>query len=220
LPPFELTVPGDVSAGAFLVAAATLVPASHVDVRCTSINPTRTGFFEILRDMHGRVDVVPTGDALGEPLGELSAAFAELQATRTGGEVLTRAIDEFPVLCALAARAHGVSVIDDAAELRHKESDRIAAMASVLRGFGVQVDERRDGLTIQGSDGRPLQAADVPSHGDHRIAMSAALLGLVAAGPSRVREVDCIQTSFPRFVGTLRALGARIEIIDSERTCP
>lgn len=216
LPPFELVVPGDVSAGAFLVAAAAIVPASRVDVRRVSVNPTRTGFFEILRDMHGQVDVVPTGDALGEPFGDLYAASSELQATRTGGEVLARALDEVPALCALAARAHGVSVIEDATELRHKECDRIVAMASVLRGFGVHVEERRDGLLIEGSAGRRLRAADVTSQGDHRVAMAAALLALVADAPSRVRDADCIRTSFPRFVGTLRALGARIDVVGSE----
>lgn len=216
LQPFELSVPGDVSAAAFLVAAAALVPASRVAVRRTLINPTRTGFFEIVRDMHGQLDVVPTGDALGEPFGELSASSCELQAAHTGGEVLARAMDEVPALCALAARAHGVSSIAGGAELRHKESDRIATMASVLRGFGAPVEERHDGLLIEGSAGRPLRAADVASHGDHRVAMAAALLGLVADGPSRVRDADCIQASFPRFVGTLRALGARVEVIQSE----
>jgi 3-phosphoshikimate 1-carboxyvinyltransferase len=216
LPAFELAVPGDVSAAAFLVAAAILVPASQVIVRRASINPTRTGFFEILRDMDARLDVVPTGDTLGEPFGELSAVSSELQATRTGGEVLARAIDEVPALCTLAARAHGVSLIEGGAELRHKESDRIATMAAVLRGFGVGVEERQDGLRIEGSAGRPLRAADVVSHGDHRVAMAAAVLGLVADGPSRVRDADCIQSSFPRFVGTLRALGARVEVIHSE----
>src|SRR5262249_36186481 len=127
-------------------------------------------------------------------------------------ESITRAIDEVPVLCAMAARARGVTTIADAAELRVKESDRIAAMARVLRAFGLDCEERPDGLLIEGRPEGRLKAADVDSGGDHRIAMSAAVLALSADGPSRVRDVACVGTSFPRFAGTMRALGAQIEV--------
>src|SRR6185503_4641970 len=148
--------------------------------------------------------------------GEIHAGAASLRAGRLGGELTTRAIDEVPILCALMARAEGSSAIVDAAELRVKESDRIATMAAVLAAFGVRCEERPDGLVIEGSPDRPLSAADVASRGDHRIAMSAAVLALVADGPTRVRDAGCIATSFPRFVGTLRALGARVEIEKGE----
>ena len=128
--------------------------------------------------------------------------------------MVPRAIDEIPIACALAARASGKTRIADAAELRVKESDRIATMARVLRAFGVMCEENPDGLVIEGTDA-PLTPADVESHGDHRIAMTACVLGLVAPGsaPTRVRDVDCIATSFPKFVGTLRALGAELEVV-------
>ena len=213
LPSFEMAVPGDLSAAAFLIAAAQLVPGSRVDVRRVGVNPTRTGLLEILRDMGGAIDIVAGGDELGEPLADIHAASAELSAMRAGGEMITRAIDEVPILCALAARAQGASVITSAEELRVKESDRLAAMCQVLRAFGVPCDERPDGLDIEGIPGKPLTAADVESRGDHRIAMTAAVLGLCADGPTRIRDVACIATSFPRFVGTLRALGAQIEVI-------
>jgi 3-phosphoshikimate 1-carboxyvinyltransferase len=142
----------------------------------------------------------------------IRAAASSLSATTIGGEVVARAIDEIPILAALAARARGVTTIVDAAELRVKESDRIAAMASVLRAFGVGCEERPDGLVIEGRPDGALLAADVSSHGDHRIAMSAAILGLVASGDSRIRDVDAIATSFPRFAGTLRALGAEVAV--------
>jgi 3-phosphoshikimate 1-carboxyvinyltransferase len=137
---------------------------------------------------------------------------------RTGGEVVTRAIDEVPILCALAARASGRTEIVDAAELRVKESDRLAAMASVLGAFGVKVEERPDGLVVEGVPDRPLRAPaqGIPSRGDHRVAMTAAILGLVADGPTRVTDVACIATSFPRFAGTLRALGAEVEVVKGE----
>jgi 3-phosphoshikimate 1-carboxyvinyltransferase len=211
LPAFSIDVPGDLSAAAFLVVAAQLVTGSRVDVRRVGLNPTRTGLLEILRDMGGVLEIDPKGDELGEPIGDLRAAGAKLHGVRTGGEVVTRAIDEVPILCALAARASGRTEIHDAAELRVKESDRLRTMANVLRAFGVACEEHEDGLSIDGTEG-PLGAADVESAGDHRIAMTAAVLALVAKTPSRIRDVACIGTSFPRFVGTLRALGARVDV--------
>ena len=212
LPAFEIRVPGDLSAAAFLIVAAQIVPGSRVDVRRVGLNPTRTGLLEILREMGGALQTEAQGDELGEPLGHLHAAASALAATRTGGERVTRAIDEVPILCALAARARGVTLITDAAELRVKESDRIASMAGVLRAFGVRCEEQADGLTIEGVPDRPLTAATIASGGDHRVAMTAAVLGLVADGPTRVLDAACIATSFPRFVGTMRALGARVEV--------
>jgi 3-phosphoshikimate 1-carboxyvinyltransferase len=213
LPAFTIQVPGDLSAAAFLVVAAQIVPDSRVDVRRVGLNPTRTGLLEILRDMGGALEAEARGDELGEPIGDLRAAKASLRGVRTGDEVVTRAIDEVPILCALAARASGRTEILDAAELRVKESDRLAAMASVLAAFGVPVEERPDGLVVDGVPDRPLRAATVPSRGDHRVAMTAAVLGLVADGPTRVTDVACIATSFPRFAGTLRALGAEVEVV-------
>jgi 3-phosphoshikimate 1-carboxyvinyltransferase len=216
LPAFSIDVPGDLSTAAFLLVAAQLVPGSRVDVRRVGLNPTRTGLLEILAEMGGSLEAEAKGDELGEPIGVLRAAYARLSAVKTGGERVTRAIDEVPILCALAARAHGRTEILDAAELRVKESDRIATMAGVLAAFGVTCAERPDGLVIDGVPDRPLHAADVDSRGDHRVAMTAAVLGLVADGPTRVRDVACIATSFPRFAGTMRALGARVEVVPSE----
>ncbi|EYF01975.1 3-phosphoshikimate 1-carboxyvinyltransferase [Chondromyces apiculatus] len=212
IPALDLEVPGDISAASFLLAAAQLVPESRVTVRRVGWNPTRTGIFEALRDMDGVFAMEAKGEVMAEPIGDLHASPATLRASRIGGEIAARSIDEIPILCALAARAHGVTEIYDAAELRVKESDRIAVMAEVLRAFGVRCEERRDGMLIEGRPDRPLDAAGVSSHGDHRIAMAAAVLALCADGPSRVRDAACIATSFPRFVGTLRALGATIEV--------
>jgi 3-phosphoshikimate 1-carboxyvinyltransferase len=136
---------------------------------------------------------------------------APLRACAIGGEVVPRGIDEIPVACALAACATGVTRITDAEELRVKESDRIATMAHVLRAFGVKCEERKDGLEIEGTE-RPLDPVDVESKGDHRIAMTAAVLALVARGPSRIRDAACIATSYPKFVATLRGLGAKIDV--------
>lgn len=217
LPAFTIDVPGDLSTAAFLIAAAQIVPGSRVDVRRVGLNPTRTGLLEILREMGGVVEAEAKGDELGEPIGVVRAAAAHLTGVKTGGERVTRAIDEVPILCALAARAAGRTEIADAAELRVKESDRLATMAGVLRAFGVTCHELPDGIVIEGVPDRPLRAADVDSRGDHRVAMTAAVLGLVADGPTRVRDVACIATSFPRFAGTMRALGAEVQVVADDR---
>ncbi len=212
MPAFDMTLPGDVSASAFLLGAALIVPGSRVTVRGVGTNPTRTGLLDILRDMRAPLAIEPLGEEGGEPIANLHVTSdAPLVATVTGGEAVTRAIDEVPALCAIAARAKGTTTVRDAAELRVKESDRLAAMETVLRAFGVECEGLPDGMRIEGKD-TPLHAAIVDSLGDHRIAMSAAMLALTADGPSRIRNADCIATSFPRFVGTLRALGASIDV--------
>lgn len=211
MPAFEITIPGDVSAASFLLVAAQLVEGSRITVRGVGVNPTRTGLLEIARDMGAGITIEPQGVRGGEPVAEIHAWSAPLRSTLIGGETVPRAIDEIPIACALAARAVGVTRIRDAAELRHKESDRIATMAIVLRAFGVECEEKPDGLDVHGRSG-PLDAADVDSRGDHRIAMTAAVLALSAGAPSRVRDAGCIATSYPKFVATLRALGARVDV--------
>jgi 3-phosphoshikimate 1-carboxyvinyltransferase len=211
MPGFDIAIPGDISAAAFLLVAAQLVEGSRVTARGVGVNPTRTGLLEIVRDMGGGLTVESKGERSGEPVAELHAWSAPLRAVAIGGETVPRAIDEIPIACALAARAHGATRIRDAAELRHKESDRIATMARVLRAFGVACEEQPDGLDVEGREGA-LEPADVDSRGDHRIAMTAAVLALLAGSPSRVRDAACIATSYPKFVATLRALGARVDV--------
>lgn len=211
MPALDVEIPGDVSAAAFLVVAAQLVEGSRVTVRGVGVNPTRTGLLEIARHMGAGLEIVPQGDQTGEPIAEVTAWHAPLTATLIGGELVPRAIDEIPIACALACRAAGKTTIRDAEELRVKESDRIATMAGVLRAFGVTCEELPDGLVVEGKEG-PLEPARIESRGDHRIAMTGAVLGLLGREPSRIEDCDCIATSFPRFVGTLRALGARIDV--------
>ena len=212
IPAFDIDLPGDLSAAAFLLCAAQIVPESNVMTRRTGLNPTRSGILDVIRLFGGSVGVEAHGDVLGEPFGTVTARGAELVARPIGGELATRSIDEIPIACALAARARGATVVSDVGELRVKESDRIAQMVHVLRAFGVAADERAEGLEIEGKPEGRLTAARVASHGDHRIAMTACVLGLVADGTTIVDDADTIATSFPRFVGTLRALGADIEV--------
>lgn len=209
---FEVDLPGDISAAAFVLVAAELVPGSNVSTRRTGLNPTRAGILEVIRAFGGRMGITPKGDSLGEPWGEVNAVGSVLRGTRVSGEVALRAMDEIPAACALAARARGVTEISEVAELHEDEPDRVLALCELLRAFGVQATARPDGLVIEGQADRPLRAAHVTSGGDHRLAMTAAILGLVADGETIVDDVDCLAVSFPRFAGTLRALGADLEV--------
>lgn len=210
---FDIDLPGDLSAAAFLLVAAQLVPGSVVSTRRTGLNPTRAGIIDIIRLLGGALAAEPQGDVLGEPIGLTTARFSELRGGAVGGELATRGIDEIPIAAALAARARGTTEFLDVGELRVKESDRIARIVELLRAFGLDVEEEQEGFRVQGKPDGLLRAARVTSHGDHRIAMTACVLGLVADGETVVEDADCIATSFPRFVGTLRALGADIEAV-------
>jgi 3-phosphoshikimate 1-carboxyvinyltransferase len=209
---FDFDVPGDLSAAAFLVVAAQLVPDSHVTTRRTGLNPTRSGILELVRLAGGRMGITPGGNSLGEPFGEVSSRGSVLRGISIGGELASRGLDEIPAACVLAARARGVTHVSDVAELREDQPDRIASVAALLRTFGVGASERPDGLVIEGKPEGLLKAAHVSSGGDHRLAMCAAVLGLVADGETVVDDADCLAVSFPRFVGTLRSLGADIEV--------
>lgn len=218
-PGVRWTVPGDLSSAAFLLAAAGTVPDSLIRLRGVGLNPTRTGLLEVTRRMGLRLATLPQGDAAGgEPTADLrvgSAPGGALRGTTTGGELLVRMIDEVPAFCALAARARGRSEVRDAADLRHKESDRLGALKAMLEAFRVECDDLGDGLGIEGvgPDGR-IPGAEVDSRGDHRIAMAAAVLALGADEPTIVRDVACIETSFPGFVDVLRSLGADVDVVD------
>ena len=207
--PFEWHVPGDPSSAAFPLLAAAMVPGSEVSVEDVCVNPTRTGVFDWLRLVGAQISHRPSGHGAGdEPMAEVSLTYGSIRAAVAGGELIVRMIDEIPAVCALAATVPGQTEIRDAAELRVKESDRIATMAAVLQAFGVPCEELPDGMLITG--GAPLRGAQVDSHGDHRIAMSATLLGLLAEGESVVDGAEAVDTSFPGFVALLRSLGADI----------
>ncbi|MBK7582122.1 MAG: 3-phosphoshikimate 1-carboxyvinyltransferase [Myxococcales bacterium] len=209
---FSVDLTGDLSAAAFVLVAGLMTEGSVVTTRNTGINPTRAGLVDIVKRLGGQLTVMPRGESMGEPFGELTARGGALRGASVGGELALRAIDEIPICAALAARATGATRFFDVSELRVKESDRIAAIVGLLQAFGVETTEHEDGFSVIGRPSGPLSAATVQSHGDHRIAMTAAVLGLIADGTTVVEDVACIGTSFPRFVGTLRALGAELEV--------
>lgn len=196
-------VPGDISSAAFLLVAGAIVGAGRVTVKDVGVNPTRTGLLDVLEAMGARIARSQEQDD-GEPTASLSVESATLEGATVGGPLIPRLIDEVPVLAVAAAVAGGVTTIVDAAELRVKESDRIAALAGELSRLGVRVRETPDGLRIEG--GRRLRGARVASGGDHRMAMALAVAGLVADGETLIEDTACVGTSFPGFVETINAL--------------
>ncbi len=197
-----VVVPGDLSAAAFFIVGATLVPGSDVTITSIGINPTRTGILEILTEMGANIEILDRRDEAGEPVADIRVRSAGLRGIRIGAERIPQTIDEFPILCVAAALAEGETTITEASELRVKESDRIAIMTAELSKVGAVIEETKNGLTIQGfgsgKTGR-LRGATCTSHGDHRVAMSMAIAGLTAEGQTRIEDIDCIETSFPGF---------------------
>ena len=199
----DFVVPGDISSAAFWLVAAAAQPGSQLVVKNVGLNPTRSGVVAVLTRMGAQMDAV-IEETEGEPRGRIEVRGSRLQATTIGGKEIPNVIDELPILAVAAALAEGRTVIKDAKELRVKETDRIAAVAKNLRAFGVHVDERDDGMEIEG--GAKLHGADVGSYGDHRIAMSGAILAMFADGASLIRDTDCVNTSYPGFYQTLQGL--------------
>ena len=197
----DIIVPGDISSAAFFLVAASIVPGSELLIRGVGVNPTRTGIIDILIAMGADIELLDLRQASGEPVADLLVRSARLKGIEIGGDLVPRAIDEFPIICVAASLAEGRTVIRDARELRVKETDRIAAMAANLRKGGVQIVETEDGMEITGRE--TLLGSVAKSFGDHRIAMSMLVAGLVADGESEVRDVECISTSFPDFSGLL-----------------
>jgi 3-phosphoshikimate 1-carboxyvinyltransferase len=206
------SVPSDPSSSAFLVAAALLAGAREVRLPNICVNPTRTGFLDVIAAMGGAVTLEDRDDHGPEPIATLvvRGAAPELHATEISGDLAVRSIDELPILAVLAARARGTTIVRDATELRVKESDRIATTCAMLAAFGIACEVRPDGFTVEGRPDRPLDAARVHAEGDHRIAMAAAIGGLVAAGPTHIADADNVATSYPGFAAAIQALGGTI----------
>jgi 3-phosphoshikimate 1-carboxyvinyltransferase len=204
LSPFSLYIPGDLSAAAFPLVAAALVPGSEVTVEGVGVNPTRTGLLDVLRAMGAQVTVEGRKVQGNEPAADVTVRASGLRGVEVGGHTVVRMIDEFPVLAVAATQAHGTTVVRDAAELRVKESDRIATAVTELRALGARIEPLADGFVVEGPT--PLHGAMVDSHGDHRLAMALAVAGLVAEGETIVQNTACIADSFPGFEELMQGL--------------
>ena len=203
----EVTVPGDISSAAFWLVAASIVPNSDLVIENVGINPTRTGVLEILAEMGADITYENRREVTGEPVADLRVRSAALKACRIGGAVIPRLIDEIPILAIAASCAEGTTIIEDAEELRVKESDRIVAMVKELTKLGVNVTERPDGMEIVG--GKILTGTEVDSYDDHRIAMSLAIAALVAKGKTAIARAESAAISYPTFIPTLQSLYAK-----------
>jgi 3-phosphoshikimate 1-carboxyvinyltransferase len=205
-------VPADPSSAAFLVVAALVAGAREVRLPGVCINPTRTGFLDAIAMMGGEVAYEDRCETGPEPIATLvvRGGVRDLRATEIAGDLAVRSIDELPILAVLAARAKGTTLVRDAEELRVKESDRIATTIAMLRSFGVACAANPDGFVVEGQPDRPLSPARVHAEGDHRIAMAAAVAGLVARGTTYIDDADNVATSYPGFAAALTQLGATI----------
>jgi 3-phosphoshikimate 1-carboxyvinyltransferase len=204
LEPGEIVVPADFSSAAFFVVAALLVPGSEVALRGVGLNPTRTGLLSILARMGAEIEVEPDGERGGEPSGRLRVRASKLHGTEVGGSDIPLAIDELPLVALAACFAEGETTIRDAAELRRKESDRIATVSGALTALGASVETSEDGMRIEGTGG--LRGGAVDSHGDHRIAMLGAVAGLASSEGVDVTGMDAAAVSYPGFEADLASL--------------
>ena len=202
----KLYVPGDISSAAFFLVAALLVPASNLVIENVGLNPTRTAILDLLAPMGGRVRVLNVEMVNGELLGNLHVEASKLQGGEIPPEAVPGLIDELPVLAVLGTQTEQGLAFHGAAELRVKESDRIAVVAENLRRMGAEVEEFPDGLRVAGQ--QKLRGAEIEARGDHRIAMAFTVAGLIAEDPTIIRDSACVDVSFPDFFETLARVTA------------
>lgn len=202
----DVDVPGDISSAAFFLVAGLIVPGAELLLKNVGVNPTRSGIIDILQQMGGSIELLNQRELSGEPVADLLVKSSNLKGIEIGGELVPRAIDEFPVVSVAAAFADGVTTISDAKELRVKETDRISAMCETLGKLGAQIEPLEDGMRITG--GGALSGGTVNSFGDHRIAMSLAVAALRADAEVTIKDTGCTATSFPNFWELLNGIRA------------
>jgi len=200
----DLRVPGDISSAAYFLVAGAIHPNARITIRDSGINPTRTGIIDILLAMGARLKITNKRLEDSEALADIMVESSELKGIEIGGDIIPRLIDEIPVLAVAGCVARGKTIIRDAGELRVKESDRIATVASELSRLGARIEPLPDGMVIYG--GRPLSGTEVDSHFDHRLAMSLAVAGLIAKGETTIKHAQAAQVSYPAFWQTVDQL--------------
>jgi 3-phosphoshikimate 1-carboxyvinyltransferase len=204
LTPLNMRVPGDISSAAYFLVGAAVHPNARIVIKDCGINPTRTGIIDILLAMGARLKIDNEHLEAGEPLADIVIESSELRGLEVGGDIIPRLIDEIPILAVAGCVAKGKTIIRDAGELRVKESDRIATVASELSRLGGRIEPLPDGMVIYG--GTPLSGTEVDSHFDHRLAMTLAIAGLVAKGETTVKHAQAAQVSYPAFWQALQQI--------------
>ncbi|MDQ8699774.1 3-phosphoshikimate 1-carboxyvinyltransferase [Hyphomicrobium sp. LHD-15] len=206
----DVTVPGDPSSAAFLIAAALIVPGSDITIEGVLVNPTRTGFYTTLQEMGGDVALLNPREEGGEPVADIRARFSKLSGVSVPAERAPSMIDEYPMLAVVAAFAQGSTRMDGLAELKVKESDRLAATAAGLEANGVRTEVAGDTLIVHGT-GQAAGGGLVATHLDHRIAMAFLVMGLASETPVTVDDTGMIATSFPEFRALMEQIGSRFK---------
>jgi len=197
-------IPGDVSTAAYFIAAALVIPGSHVILQNIGLNPTRMAFINTARQMGAEIKLKNKRDVSGEPIGDIEVSYCKLKPRKISGDVIPNLIDELPMLGVLAAAIEGTTIIRDAEELRHKESDRIRATVANLEAMGVKVGEFPDGFAVEGTG--ELNGGELDSFGDHRIAMAFSVAGLAAHGKTVMKNSGVVSISCPEFYSMLEGL--------------
>lgn len=215
LHPLDLRIPGDFSAAAFILVAAVITPGSDVTIRDVGLNPTRLGLLLTLQEMGAAIEVENVREECCEPVGDIRVRASRLHGATVNAGRVVEMIDEFPVFAVAAACAGGITEVSDAEELRHKESDRIGMLCRELKKQGVAVAETPDGFRIRGN-GAITGGETVDPHGDHRLAMGLAVLGLRAERPICIKNAEIINESYPEFPTVLKGLGADLNVLDGE----
>lgn len=217
-PGSPIRVPADPSSAAFPIVAALLVEGSELTLANVGLNPTRTGLFTTLMEMGADIRIDGAREEGGEPVGDITVRSGPLKAVEVPPERAPSMIDEYPILCVAAANAEGITKMTGIGELRVKESDRLAAMAAALRANGITIEDGPDWLTVEGKPGKIPGGGMVETLLDHRIAMSALVMGLAAQNPVRIDDGAAIATSFPAFEGLMAGIGADIERLAGQDT--
>lgn len=197
----KVEVPGDISSAAYFIAAGLLVPGSEILVKNVGINPTRDGLIRVCQAMGADMTLINKRENGGEPVADILVRHSNLKSTTIEGEIIPTLIDELPMIAVMACFADGTTIIKDAAELKVKESDRIAVMVDNLSRMGAHITATDDGMIIEG--GHLLHGAEIDSHLDHRIAMSFAIAALASEGETWIKDADCVKISYPKFYDDL-----------------
>ncbi len=200
----DISIPGDISSAAFFLVLASIIRGSRVLIKNAGINPTRRGILDVLKDMGADISIENIKNESFEPAADLNVKGNKLKGIKISGNIIPKVIDELPILAVAATQAEGITEISDAQELRVKETDRIYAIASGLKKMGAKIEEKPDGLTIEGPT--TLKGNTCESFGDHRIGMALAIAGIIAEGKTNLLESECIDVSFPEFTGILRRI--------------
>lgn len=200
----DITVPGDISSAAYFMVAGLITKGSEILIKNVGINPTRDGIIKVIKAMNGNIELLNKRNVAGEDIADVLVKYSDLKATTIEGDIIPTLIDEIPVICMLAAVADGTTIIKDAAELRVKESDRIAVMEENLNAIGVNATGTVDGLIIEGN--ADIIGGNIKSYDDHRIAMSFAIAGLISKNPVVIDNEKCVDISYPEFFINLESL--------------